>query len=237
MLRLAICIAVVLLAASVSAQVLTGPEKSPAQPDSSTPSQQEPQPTQEKPAKKQPNKAVRKLGEALPDCVNLIFIHSCHPNAARQEEMDRQQLQKYDEAAERCKQLTSALPPKFYSKRSPASAPETDSGYSSSKHSEEAVPYCTPEDVIAADHDTDVGDFNFNDKNYRGAAMRYQSALDRLPGEPTASLHLARTLDRMGDKPGAIEQYENYLAWSPTGKDADQAKAALDRLQKELALK
>lgn len=98
-------------------------------------------------------------------------------------------------------------------------------------------PYCMPEDVLAADHDVDVGDFYFVQQNYRAAEMRYRSALKRLPGEPIASLHLARVLNTIGNKPEAAEHYKVFLSWSPTGKDADEAKSAIERLQKETAQK
>jgi tetratricopeptide (TPR) repeat protein len=98
-------------------------------------------------------------------------------------------------------------------------------------------PYCMGEDVLAADHDVDVGDFYFVQQNYRAAEMRYRSALERLPGEPIASLHLARVLEKLGNKPEAAEHYKTFLEWSPNGKDADEAKAAIERWQKETAQK
>jgi tetratricopeptide (TPR) repeat protein len=98
-------------------------------------------------------------------------------------------------------------------------------------------PYCMPEDVLAADHDVDVGDFYFAQQNYRAAEMRYRSALERLPGEPIGSLHLARVLEKLGNKPEAAEHYKIFLEWSPSGKDADEAKSAIGRLQKETAQK
>jgi len=176
------------------------------------------------------------MSEALPDCVNLIFYHGCRSNAARQDKIDKNAQEKLSVATERCQQLTAALPEQLaakYNKTSPATA---DPNVSSSKQ-QEPTPYCTPEDVVAADHDVDVGDFNFKDKNYRGAEMRYRSALERVPGEPVATLHLARALEKLGNKSEALDQYKLFLLWKPTGKDAEEANAAIARLQKELALK
>jgi len=236
MLRLPLIWLVLLIGSSVSAQVITSPSQSPAPPTSDT-SQTEAQAPAQEPAKKS-GKVKRKIDEAIPDCVNLIFYHGCRHSDARQQEANERAQKMLDEAAERCKQLTAALPPSVASKQHTGSAATGNSANeSSSKQPQQPAPYCTAEDVVAADHDTDVGDFNFNDKNYRGAEMRYRSALERLPGEPTASLHLARTLEKLDKKPEAIQHYETFLAWSPTGKDAEEARAALQRLQKELAQK
>jgi predicted Zn-dependent protease len=170
--------------------------------------------------------------------VNLVFYHGCRHSTARQEAAEQKQQQQLADAADRCKQLTTALPPSLATRLgTSAPAPEVSSNVSSSKQSLPPTPYCTPEDVIDADHDVDVGDFNFSDKNYRGAEMRYRSALERLPGEPVATLHLARTLEKLGKKAEAYDRYKTFLEWSPTGKDADEANSAIARLQKELALK
>jgi predicted Zn-dependent protease len=197
----------------------------------------EQQPTEQE--KKKRSKLSRKVDEALPDCVNLIFYHNCRHSTARQEDADEKQQQKLAEAADRCKQLSAAVPPSLAAKTGVRTAPENTANpnESSSKQPHEPAPYCTAEDVVAADHDVDVGDFNFKDKNYRGAEMRYRSALERLPGEPVATLHLARTLERLGNKAEAYDQYKIFLEWAPTGKDAAEVNNALARLQKELALK
>lgn len=204
-------------------------------------------PTTQPPPEEQPNeqsrkkrsKLSRKVDEAMPDCVNLIFYHGCRHSTARQEDANEMQQQKLSEAVDRCKQLTAALPPSLAAKiaSAPASENAINPGESSSRQPHEPVPYCTPEDVVAADHDVDVGDFNFKDKNYRGAEMRYRSALERLPGEPVATLHLARALEKLGNKSEAYDQYKIFLEWSPSGKDAEEANAAMARLQKELARK
>lgn len=193
------------------------------------------QPTQ--PEKKKSSKLKRKVDEALPECVNLIFYHGCRHSDARQQDADEKQQQKLAEATDRCKQLTAALPAALASKLNATHPVQLDSSFSSSQKPQPATPYCTPEDVLAADHDVDVGDFNFKDKNYHGAEMRYRSALERLPGEPVATLHLARVLEKLDNKAEAYDQYKIFLEWSPTGKDAEEANAAIARLQKELALK
>jgi tetratricopeptide (TPR) repeat protein len=208
--------------------------KTPPNPVQPIEEQPAPQPTQEK---KKSSKISRKIDEALPDCVNLIFYRGCRHSDARQQDADEREQQKLAEAAERCKQLTAALPAAVAAKLGETKAAEIDPNFSSSRQPQPPAPYCTPEDVIAADHDVDVGDFNFKDKNYRGAEMRYRSALERLPEEPIATLHLARVLEKLGNKAEAYDRYKVFLEWSPTGKDAEEANSAIARLQKQLALK
>lgn len=236
MLRLILTLMFAMTASSAFSQAPSPNE--PAATDSTSSAQQQPSNNSDQPSKKKPNKVTRKLNQALPDCVNLIFYHGCRSGSANQDEAEKLQQKKYDEAAERCRQLTAVLPASLAPKRAPAPATENaenNGTFSSSAQSQESMPYCTAEDVVAADHDIDVGDFNLENKNYRGAEMRYRSALERLPGEPTASLHLARVLEKNGKKAEAVDHYKTYLAWSPTGKEADEARSALDRLQKELA--
>ena len=201
------------------------------------PAEQQPSPQPAEPEKQKSSKLKRKVDEALPECVNLIFYRGCRHSDARQQDADEKQQQKLAEAADRCKQLTAALPAPLAMKLNAKPPVQLDSSFSSSQKPQPSTPYCTPEDVVAADHDVDVGDFNFKEKNYHGAEMRYRSALERLPGEPIATLHLARVLEKLGNKAEAYDQYKVFLEWSPTGKDAEEANAAIARLQKELALK
>jgi hypothetical protein len=208
-----------------------------APPSTQPPATQQPSAQPTEPEKKKSSKVKRKIDEALPDCVNLIFYHGCRHSDSRQQDADERQQQKLIEAADRCKQLTAALPGPLAVKLNDRQPVRVDPSVSSSQKPQPAVPYCTPEDVVAADHDVEVGDFNLKDKNYRGAEMRYRSALERLPGEPIATLHLARVLEKLGNKAEAYDQYKIFVEWSPTGKDAEEANSAMARLQKELALK
>ena len=207
-------------------------------PPTNQPSEQQPAEQPAEQNKKKRSKLSRKVDEAMPDCVNLIFYHGCRHSTARQEDANEKQQQKLAEAADRCKQLTAALPLSLAAKAGVHTSPDRpNTNDSSSKQQPTSAPYCTADEVVAADHDVDVGDFNFKDKNYAGAEMRYRSALERLPGEPVATLHLARALEKLGNKAEAYDQYKIFMQWSPTGKDAQEANAALARLQKELALK
>lgn len=207
------------------------------QPQATATPEPEQKPETQPSAGKGHNKVTRKLGEALPDCVNLIFYRGCRHSGARQDAANQKQQEQLSEAGERCKQLTAALPEQLAAKYNKTAPAESSGGYSSSKQPQDPTPYCTPEDVLAADHDVDVGDFNFNDKNFRGAEMRYRSALERVPAEPIATLHLARVLEKLGNKSEALDQYRTFLLWKPAGKDAEEANTAIARLEKELALK
>jgi predicted Zn-dependent protease len=176
-----------------------------------------------------------KIGDTLkrgvPDCISIIF-HTCKDNSGRNAREEERQQQELARAAKRCEDLQKARPKAAATVAEEAPHPDPLSNESSSRSidSTTSAPYCTPQDLLAAEHDVEVGDFNFKDKNYRGAEMRYRSALDRLPGEPIATLHLARVLEKQGKSAEAQQQYESYMTWGPTGKDAEEAQTALKRL-------
>ncbi len=224
----------ILMSGAAWSQVLSAPERpEEASPSGTQASAAETGTTgqQQENGKKKPSKVKKKLGDLVPGCANLIFYHGCR---ATEPDTEKEQA-KLADATERCKQLTAALPPRFAPKEIPASS--VPAGQSSSRAEPVSHPWCTPQDVLAADHDVDVGDYYLTQQNWRGAQMRYQSALERLPGEPVASLHLARVLEKLGNKAGALQHYESFLEWKPSGKDADEANAAITRLQKETAQK
>jgi hypothetical protein len=181
------------------------------------------------------SKVAKKLKSALPDCINIIF-HTCPGLSQREKEAAEQAEQRRILAAERCRQLEAARPK---AETTPAPAqPQVPASESSSRASiPENVrpPYCTAEDVLAAEHDVEVGDSNLEGKNLKGAEMRYRSAIERLPGDPIATLRLARLLEKTGRKTEAYEQYKIYMSWSPTGKDAEQARVAMAQLEKQMS--
>lgn len=177
---------------------------------------------------KKPSKVKRKLRGAVPDCVSIIFS-KCWHNDAREQEAEEKQAELRAHAAVRCKAIEEAR-----ALRTPsATTPQVPAGESSSKASQppgSSPTSCTPEDVLEAEHDVDVGDTYFESGNYKAAEMRYRDALKALPEDPVASLHLARLLEKQGRKPEALQQYQAYLAWSPTGKEAEEANKAMSRL-------
>jgi tetratricopeptide (TPR) repeat protein len=183
------------------------------------------------------SKVGRKLKQAIPDCISIIFS-TCKDNSGRNEAEQERQDKELARAAKRCEELEKARPAtkETQPRSTEPPRPEITSQESSSRNSalpSSAAPYCTPPDVLAAEHDVEVGDFSFQDKNYRGAEMRYRSALERLPDEPIATLHLARVLEKQGKSTEAYDRYQSYLSWSPTGKDAEEAQAAIKRLDSQ----
>jgi predicted Zn-dependent protease len=191
-------------------------------------------------APKQKSKISKTLGRAIPDCISIIFS-TCKDRSGRNEAAAEVQEEQLARAAKRCEELQKNRPPALTVSRPTSdqpARPEIPNAESSSRSSTpEVSPYCTPQDVLAAEHDVEVGDFNFKDKNYRGAEMRYRSALERLPGEPIATLHLARVLEKEGKTEEAYGQYKSYMTWSPTGKDAEEAQAAIQRLEQKTTRK
>ena len=80
--------------------------------------------------------------------------------------------------------------------------------------------------------DMEVGDFNFKDKNYRGAELRFRDALNYKPDDPEATFELAESLQRLGNSDEAKEGYQTYLKVQPDGPYAERARTALQRLEK-----
>src|SRR5689334_10748887 len=66
------------------------------------PAEQQPTPNPTEPEKKKSSKLKRKVDEALPECVNLIFYRGCRHSDARQQDADEKQQQKLIEATDRC---------------------------------------------------------------------------------------------------------------------------------------
>ena len=81
--------------------------------------------------------------------------------------------------------------------------------------------------------DMDVGEFNFKNKNYKGAELRFRDALNYKPGEPEATFKLAESLDKQGEKNVSREMYTAYLKAQPNGLYAERARKAIERLTKK----
>jgi tetratricopeptide (TPR) repeat protein len=87
-------------------------------------------------------------------------------------------------------------------------------------------------DPMAAAHDVEVGDWQYQDKSYRGAVGRYKGALENWPGEPNILFRLAKTYERMKDTEHALEYYKLVVAADPDAPLAKEANAAISRLKK-----
>ena len=80
---------------------------------------------------------------------------------------------------------------------------------------------------------TEIGNYYFKRKNYKGAISRYQEAADSDPHYAPAYLGLGRAYERLGLNQKALESYRKYLDTLPSDKDAENAKdvqRAIERL-------
>ncbi len=91
-----------------------------------------------------------------------------------------------------------------------------------------------PFDPHKAMKDIEVGDYYFKRQNYRGALNRYQEALIYKPNDAEATLRVARTQDKLKEYEDARDNYAAYLKIIHDGKDADEARKAIERLSKEI---
>jgi Tfp pilus assembly protein PilF len=80
--------------------------------------------------------------------------------------------------------------------------------------------------------DMEIGTYNFRNKNYRGAELRFRHALDYKPGQPDATFKLAESLNKLGKSDEAKQEYQAYLESQPNGSYAERARTALRRLSK-----
>jgi len=97
----------------------------------------------------------------------------------------------------------------------------------SSTESSSAIPHYDP---VGAAHNTEVGDYYFADKNYRGALMRYLEALEQKRGDAAIHLRLARTYERLKENKAAYLAYDAARQLEREGKKADEARKAMLRL-------
>jgi tetratricopeptide (TPR) repeat protein len=111
----------------------------------------------------------------------------------------------------------------------PQQQDSNSSGYSTSK-SESDRCLDAMERTLAAAKDVDVGDFNAKNKNYKGALMRYQLALEEKPDDAAIYVRLGRAYEALNDTPHAKESYSAAANLSGPEKWVNEAKDALARL-------
>src|SRR5262245_8338490 len=85
--------------------------------------------------------------------------------------------------------------------------------------------------AVSAAHNVEVGDYYFKEKNYRAAQQRYSEALEAKPSDAAIHVRLGRVLEKLNESPPAIEHYKAAQELGSPQKWADEAKAALSRLQ------
>jgi tetratricopeptide (TPR) repeat protein len=88
-----------------------------------------------------------------------------------------------------------------------------------------------PFDPHHAAKDVEVGDFYYKQRNYRAAVSRYREALLYKPNDAIATYRLADALEKSGDLPEAVQNYQAYLKILPYGPRAGEAHQALQRLK------
>ena len=115
----------------------------------------------------------------------------------------------------------------------PTSHPPEDTarpGEPSNESSSKAAPapHC---DIYAAVQDVEVGDFYYDDKSYRAALGRYESALGNKPNDPGIFLRLGKTAEKLGDFERANREFQSSLDAAPDGPTAKEAKAGLERIK------
>jgi tetratricopeptide (TPR) repeat protein len=84
--------------------------------------------------------------------------------------------------------------------------------------------------ALEAAHNVDVGDYYFAEKNYRGALLRYQSAVDEKPADAAIHVRLGRAFEKLGQISQAIDEYSAAQKLPGPVKWKDEATAALLRL-------
>lgn len=92
------------------------------------------------------------------------------------------------------------------------------------------------ETALQAAHDVDVGDYYFEQKDYRAALTRYRDALEEKPDDAAIRVRLGRVLEKLNQIPEAIEQYRAAQKLAGPEKWSDEAKSALQRLQRPAGL-
>ncbi len=113
------------------------------------------------------------------------------------------------------------------------SSAATDKG-SGSSSSRSTVSECdnAMDRVLAAAHDVEVGDYYFDQKNYRAALFRYQNAADQKQGDAAIYVRMGRALEKLNELPKATERYRAAEQLGSPERWVQEARQALARLEK-----
>ena len=87
-----------------------------------------------------------------------------------------------------------------------------------------------PWNPMKALKDIEVGDYYFKRKNYKAALDRYKEALYYKENDAVATYRTAVCEEKLGDKPEARKNFEQYLKILPEGPFAKDARASLEKL-------
>ncbi len=131
-----------------------------------------------------------------------------------------------------CRQA-SKTPPTFPQPAPTAETPNTSVANSSSSSSQTAIDKCNEatDRALDAAHNVEVGDYYFDQKNYKAAQLRYRDALDSKPGDAAIHVRLGRAFEKLNDVPQALEHYRAAEKFAAPEKVTQEAHAAIDRLQ------
>src|SRR5262249_42146760 len=112
----------------------------------------------------------------------------------------------------------------------PNAEDKSSNGTSSSKTSREKCDVAM-EMALSAAHNVEVGDYYFEQKNYRAASLRYNDALEQKPADAAIHVRLGRVLEKLNEPSRAIEHYQAAEKLGGPAKWANEAKSALSRLK------
>ena len=88
----------------------------------------------------------------------------------------------------------------------------------------------TPYDPHRAEKAIEVGEYYLKRKNYKAAESRFQEALEFKPNDPAATMLLGSVYERSRRPVEAFKLYAEYLAATPGGERAGEAKEGIERL-------
>lgn len=128
---------------------------------------------------------------------------------------------------------TRRTPPTFPQPAPPAETPSSgQAGSGKVSSSRTATDKCNDamEMAVEAAHNVEVGDYYFEQKNYKAASFRYQDALELKAGDAAIYVRLGRALEKLNELPKAVENYQAAAALAGPEKWTQEARAALDRL-------
>ena len=131
-----------------------------------------------------------------------------------------------------CRQISKTpptVPQSSPSDEVPAEAPTETANISSSKP---AADKCNAamETALEAAHNVEVGDYYFEEKNFKAALGRYQDALADKPDDAAIQVRLGRTFQKLNDTPHAVEHYQAAEKLATPEKWVQEAHDALARL-------
>lgn len=85
--------------------------------------------------------------------------------------------------------------------------------------------------ALEAAHNVEVGDYNFEQKNYRGALSRYREADEQKPADAAILVRMGRAYEKIDEPASAIARYEAAIKLTGPEKWISEARASVERLR------